>query len=151
MTSSRHQRKRLAVAVGPCVLGLLLVPLSQHPALASAELHPPAHTAQVNLGLDQTTATRVLAELSGASQESDSEKPKSMESQNKPEPAPGSASAVKKEAAPEDPFAFLKDWPFWVIVGGVAIAAGGTYMLLRNSNQKPACDMSRFNAGCFGS
>lgn len=103
----------------------------------------------VDLWLNPSAATRVMADLSGAAQESDTEKPKSMDDQAKPvAPPPGSAAAVKKEAPPPDSMAFLKDWPFWVIVGGVVVAAVGGYMLLRNSNDKAPC-APQFTAGCF--
>jgi uncharacterized membrane protein len=138
--------------IGTCVLGLSLTPVFQHPALASPSLgadgqgHP---AAAVNLRLDGTSARRVMADLSGAAQEDDSEKPKSMEEKAKPpEPAAGTAAAAKKEKPPEDPFAFVKDWPFWVIVGGAVILVAGGYMLLRNSNDKAPCPMD-FKAGCF--
>jgi hypothetical protein len=115
--------------------------------MASPEVHPPAGAAGVNLRLDRAGATRVMAELGGG-QASDTEKPKSMD-EKATEPAPGSASAVKKEAPPPDPYGFLKDWPFWVIVGGVVIAGAATYMLLRNSNEQGPC-APQFSGGCFG-
>ncbi len=149
MPAMTTRKKRFAVVIGPCVLGLLLVPIAQRSALASPEVHPPSGAAGVNLRLERAGATRVLAELSGASQEGDSEKPKSMEAQANTEPAPGAAAAVKKEAPPPDPYAFVKDWPFWVIVGGVVIAGAATYMLLRNSNEQGPCSPT-FNGGCFG-
>jgi hypothetical protein len=131
------------------VLGLLLVPIAQHPALASSEEYHLSGSPAVNLRLDRTGATRVMADLSGGAQESDTEKPKSMEAQASTEPAAGTASAVKKEAPPPDQFAFLKDWPFWVIVGGVVIAGAATYMLLSNSNEQGPC-APKFSGGCFG-
>lgn len=144
---------RSVAVVGACVLGLLLVPLGRHPAVASTppELgsQPRGRAAAVTLRLTPGAATRVLAELSGAAQESDAEKPKSMEEQTAPPPvAAGSAARAKKEAVPPDQFAFLKDWPFWVIVGGVVVAGVGGYMLLRNSNQTAPC-APQFTAGCF--
>jgi uncharacterized membrane protein len=137
--------------IGPCVLGLLLVPLGQHPAGASPSdiSIARARNGAVNLGLNLGSATRVMAELSGAAQESDHEKPKSMDEQAAPtQPPPTAAAAAKKAAPPPEPFAFVKDWPFWVIVGGVVIAGVGGYMLLHNSNQKAPC-APQFTAGCF--
>jgi hypothetical protein len=152
MTPSLPLRKRLAIVIGPCVLSLLLVPLGQHAVFASPELTPPTRPAAVNLRLDGARATRVLADLSGAAQEDDPDKPRSMEEQaNAPsrKAAPGTSAAVKKEAPPPDSFAFVKDWPFWVIVGGVLVAGVAGFVLLRNSNQDGPC-APQFNAGCFG-
>ena len=151
MTPCRPLRKRLVFVIGPCVLGLLLVPLGQHPAGASPSdiSTARARNGAVNLGLNLGSATRVMAELSGAAQESDHEKPKSMDEQAAPtQPPPTAAAAAKKAAPPPEPFAFVKDWPFWVIVGGVVIAGVGGYMLLHNSNQKAPC-APQFTAGCF--
>jgi hypothetical protein len=151
------KRKWLAAVIGPCVLGLLLVPLGTREALGEAlrsnasegrPRSPETPSAVLNLRLNQSGATRVLAELGGAAQEEDKEKPRSMDA---PAPLPKSArnaAAVKKEAPPPDRFAFVKDWPFWVIVGGVVLAGVGGYMLLRNSNDKAPC-APQFNAGCF--
>jgi uncharacterized membrane protein len=129
-------------------LALFLAPILERPAGASpsVEFGTPER-ATVNLRLTQRSAVRVMADLSGAAQESDAEKPKSMEEQAALK-AKASAAAAKKPPPPPDPFAILKDWPFWVIVGGVVIAGVGGYMLLRNSNDKAPCD-ARFNAGCF--
>jgi hypothetical protein len=133
------------------MVGLLLVPLSQHPVMASPNLHPLEQPAgQLNLRLEPASAKRVLADLSGAAQEDDREKPKSMDEQAVPPPAPGSAAAVKKAPPPpDDPFAIVKDWPFWVIVGGVVVVGVAGYMLLRNSNQEGPCAPA-FAAGCYG-
>ncbi|MBC8133722.1 MAG: hypothetical protein H7X95_12130 [Deltaproteobacteria bacterium] len=154
MTPSRPQRIRFAAVVPPIVLGLLLLPLGQRPVAASptvsAEVNSQSRPGSLNLRLNQGAATRVFAELSGAAQESDTEKPKPMEGQGAAtDPASPQAAAVKKAPPPpEDKFAFVKDWPFWVIVGGVVIAGVGGYMLLRNSNQDAPC-APQFNAGCF--
>lgn len=149
MTPSRPQRIRLAVVIGTCVLGLSLAPIFQRTAAASPGLTgADRRGSAVNLRLDGASATRVMADLSGAAQEDDGEKPKSMEEKAKAEPAPNAAAAAKKEKPPEDKFAFVKDWPFWVIVGGAVILVGGGIMLFRNSNQKAPCAID-FNAGCF--
>lgn len=151
MTPFNPRRKRLAVVnlvIAPLVLGLLLMPVAQRTAVASPDLHPPARSNPVNLhlDLDNTAATRVLAQ-EGAAQESDTDAPKSVEPKK---PADPNTAGVKKEKAPEDPFAMVKDWPFWVIVGGVVLVGAAGYMLLRNSNQTPPCDSGKFDAGCFG-
>lgn len=152
MTPFNPRRKRFAlvnVVIAPLVLALLLMPVAQRPAVASPDLHPPARSNPVNLhlDLDNTAATRVLAQ-EGAAQESDLDAPKTVEPKK---PVDANTAGVKKEAPPEDPFAMVKDWPFWVIVGGVVVAGVTGYMLLRNSNQEPPCDTSKFPAGCFGS
>jgi len=99
----------------------------------------------VNLRLDAVAATRVMA-AEGAAQENDNDAPKPMEKVTVTKKAAGE----KPPEPPKDRFAFAKDWPFWVIVGGVLIAAGGTYMLLRNGNSTPACDHGTYTSGCFG-
>jgi hypothetical protein len=148
MTSPRPKNRRLAVVVALCVVGLILVPMARTQALASPNLRPPPRSSAVDLRLDQTTATRVLADLEGAAQANDAEKPRSMDA-----PAVTKRSAHPPVAAPppQDKFAFLKDWPFWVIVGGVVLAGVGGFVLWNNSNQKPACDMTTFALGCRGS
>jgi len=150
MTPSRPRRNRLAVVnlvVAPLILGLLLVPVGQRVAMASPELHPPARPNAVNLhlDLDNASATRVLAQ-EGAAQESDADAPKTVEPKKPVDP---NTAGMKKEKPPEDQFAMLKDWPFWVIVGGVLVGGAVTYMLLRNSNETPPCG-DAYTAGCFG-
>jgi len=138
---------------GACVVGMLSLPLS--PAMASpmgATANPP-RAGQVNLGIDSSTAarvlrpsaTRVVAAEEGASQEADTEKPKAMDDQA----ATAKAKSAPKAAEPEDPYAFLKDWPFWVIVGGAVIAGAATYMLVKNANDVAPCG-ARYTSGCFG-
>ena len=122
------------------------MPLSHGQALASPDLHPAGRPAEVNLRLDHATATRLLSELEGAAQEADRDQPRSMEEQAAPK-----ATAAKKAPPPEDKFAFVKDWPFWVIVGGVLVAGVGAVILFQNSNKKAPCDMTTFTSGCFGS
>lgn len=152
MTPFRPRRKRLAIVnlvIAPLVLGLLLVPLGQRVAVASPELHPPARSNPVNLhlDLDGSSATRVLAQApEGAAQESDADAPKTVEPKKPVDP---NTAGVKKEKPPEDPFAIVKDWPFWVIVGGVIVVGAAGYMLLRNSNEVPPCG-DAFAGGCFG-
>jgi hypothetical protein len=55
----------------------------------------------------------------------------------------------KKPADSGDSLAFLKDWPFWAIVGGVVLAGAATFMIVENHNQKHACG-AVYDAGCFG-
>lgn len=124
------------------VAGLVLA--TPKVVLASPWVGVGAAPGPVNLRMDASTATRILAIEEGASQENDSEKPKTMADQGAPKPT---GKAV--EPAPESKFAFVKDWPFWVIVGGVVVAGVATYMLVKNANDTPPCG-ARYTAGCFG-
>jgi hypothetical protein len=136
-------------------VGLLLTLLVQTPLRASPDLQPSARMGNVDLRsvdlrLDGATAGRLLAQ----SQESDNEKPKPEEKPDdmKVTVTKGGADSSKKAAAPaasEDSFAFLKDWPFWVITGGVIIVGVATYMIVRNSNEKHSCP-TLDDAGCYG-
>lgn len=151
MTSSKTKRRRHAAkavgATGVCAVGLLLTLLIQTPLAASPDLRPPARAGEVNLRLDGATAVRLLAE----EQTEDTEKPKSDEMKitvtkaGPNDPKPAAAASGEK-----DSLAFLKDWPFWVIVGGVIVGGIATYMIIRNSNQKPGCDTNMFDGGCHG-
>jgi len=155
MTPPRPLSKRLAAAIVPVLVGVLSVALVQRPVLATSDVQPAGRSSAVNLNLDRAAATRVMADLSGgtptgAAQEEDKEKPRSMDEQSTMEPGKKAAPTVKKEAPPpEDKMAFVKDWPFWVIVGGVVIAGAAGYMLLRNSNQESPC-APQFHGNCFG-
>jgi hypothetical protein len=117
------------------------------PAAESGSAEP------VSLTLDPATGMRLAMAEDGASQEADTEKPKPMD-----EPkitvtkvtGDGSEAAAKKKSGPKkDSFAFVKDWPFWVIVGGVVVAGVAVFMIYRNANQPEPCG-SRFTSGCFG-
>jgi hypothetical protein len=131
------------------------------PAWASPALEAPASVPAraVNLRLDSRTAGRLLAESgSGASStEDDSGGDKSKTGDNAGEKSDEpkltvtkADKAAKKPAADSgDNLAFLKDWPFWAIVGGVVIAGAATYMIVQNHNQKHACS-AIYDAGCFG-
>src|SRR3569623_2118494 len=55
----------------------------------------------------------------------------------------------KKPADSGDSLAFLKDWPFWAIVGGVVLAGAATFMIVENHNQKHACG-AVYDGCCFG-
>ena len=55
----------------------------------------------------------------------------------------------KKKEPSGDSTAFLKDWPFWAIVGGVILAGAATFMIVENHNQKHACG-AVYDGGCFG-
>lgn len=155
MRPPRPLPKRIAASVVPVLVGLLTVSLVERPVLATPDLQGAGRVNAINLNLDHAAATRVMADLSqgtpsGAAQEADTEKPRSMEEQEKLEPGKKPApTAVKKEAPPPDTFAFVHDWPFWVIVGGVVIAAAAGYMLLRNSNQESPC-APQFSGNCLG-
>jgi uncharacterized membrane protein len=137
-------------SLAACSIACLALSTSANPALASPALGALSRTAEVNLRIDPSAATRVLAADEGASQEPDAEKPKAMDDQASA--AAAKAAGPKKAGAaeaPEDKFAFAKDWPFWVIVGGVVVAGAATFMLVRNANDTPPCG-ARYTAGCFG-
>jgi uncharacterized membrane protein len=137
-------------SLAACSIACLALSTSANPALGSPALGALSRTAEVNLRIDPSAATRVLAADEGASQEPDSEKPKAMDDQASA--AAAKAAGPKKPGAPEAPedkFAFAKDWPFWVIVGGVVVAGAATFMLVRNANDTPPCG-ARYTAGCFG-
>jgi hypothetical protein len=139
------------VVVGICAAGLILAPIASTPALASSTVTPGSQPAAVNLRIDGATATRVLSQAEGAAQEADPDQPKPMEEQAVTGPR-HPVVKVKKAVPPPPPnhFAFLKDWPFWVIVGGVVVAGVGGLVLLHNSNKESPCGV-QFTSGCFGS
>jgi len=147
MTQSRPRRRWFVSSLAACSIVCLALSTSADPALASPALGPLSRPAEVNLRIDPSAATRVLAADEGASQEPDAEKPKAMDDQASA--AAAKAAGPKKPEAPEDKFAFAKDWPFWVIVGGVVVAGAATFMLVRNANDTPPCG-ARYTAGCFG-
>jgi hypothetical protein len=139
-------------------LGLATLLIAQTPALASPGVFEPLSApsgTKLNLGLDSRAAGRLLAESKpeGAGGVTDDEKPKSPEKSDEVKLTVLKGSDAKRPAEPSssgDSFAFVKDWPFWVIVGGVVVAGAATYMIVRNSNQGHACLADTYNAGCFG-
>lgn len=150
MTKSRPRRRWFVSTLAAGSVALLSLTTPANPALASpaqGALSRPSRVNLLNLRIDAPTATRVLALEEGASQAPDSEKPKAMDDQATA--AASKAAGPKKPEPPEDKFAFAKEWPFWVIVGGVVVAGAATFMLVRNANDTPPCG-ARYTAGCFG-
>jgi len=147
MTQSTPQERWFVSILTAGSVALLTLGTPAAPALAAPALGTLSRTTEVNLRIDPSTATRVLAAEEGAAQEPDTEKPKAMDDQAAATSA--RAAGPVKPAEPEDKLAFLKDWPFWVIVGGVVVAGAATYMLVRNANDTPPCG-ARYTAGCFG-
>lgn len=151
-------RKQAAPSV---TVGLLAAVFFATPAWASPGSESPANPAVggVNLRLDSRTARRLLAETgSGASPNGDaagSDKTRADETAgektDEPKLTVTTADKAAKKPSPgsEDSLAFLKDWPFWAIVGGVVIVGAATYMIVQNHNQKHACS-AIYDAGCFG-
>lgn len=132
-------------------------PLSQ--AVPAAAIAPtaaavsPVGSAGVDLRLDSRTAGRLLAEGgagSGDEKAKDDEKPGEKADEGpKLTVSKGPPAAPPKAPGSDDTFAFVKDWPFWAIVGGVVIVGASVYMINRNSNQERSCS-SIYNGGCFG-
>jgi hypothetical protein len=127
-----------------CLVAVLVFATTPKMVFASPWAGGGTAPALVNLRVDPSAARRILAADEGASQENDTEKPKAMEDQAAPK-----ATGKVAEPPPESKFAFVKDWPFWVIVGGVVVASVATYMLVKNANDTPPCG-ARYTAGCFG-
>lgn len=140
-----------AVATGLLALFVAQAAASANPRAVDAVSASPS-AGQVNLGLDSRTAGRLLADARGGA--ADEESPKAMDT--KPDEMKLTVTKgtdVKKPAASEsngDSFAFVKDWPFWVIVGGVVVASAATYMIVRNSNTAHSCLADTFPGGCYG-
>jgi hypothetical protein len=142
---------------GAVAIGLLALFIAQAPVWASPGVFEPLSGgtgSKVNLGLDSRMAGRLLADSKGleGGGAADTETPKAMDKPDEVKLTVTKGSDIKRPAEPEkkDSFAFVKDWPFWVIVGGVVVAGAATYMIVRNSNQPHACLADTFNAGCFG-
>ena len=115
----------------------------------------PALDRTVELRLDGRTAGRLLAETKESDASGGGDKAKADETPGE-KGDDGVKTTVTKGAPPaskstgsEDTFAFVKDWPFWAIVGGVVIVGASVYMINRNSSQDRACP-GVYNAGCFG-
>lgn len=144
MTQPKRGTRWFVPTTVVCVVGLVVLSMPPKAALASPGLGALARPAQVNLHIEPSAAGRILAIEEGASQEADTEKPKSMNDQAAPR-----AAVAKPVEQPEDKLAFLKDWPFWVIVGGAVVAGVATYMLVKNANEVSPCG-ARYNSGCFG-
>lgn len=146
MTQPKRGMRWFVLTTAACLVAVLVFATTPRVVLASPWLGagPAPAPAPLNLRVDPSAARRILAVDEGASQENDTEKPKAMEDQAAPKP-----TGKPVAAAPESKFAFVKDWPFWVIVGGVVVASVATYMLVKNANDTPPCG-ARYTAGCFG-
>jgi hypothetical protein len=144
MTKPKRETRWFVPTTAVCAVGLVALSMTPAAALASSGMGTAVPPAQVNLHIEPSAAGRILAVEEGASQEADTEKPKSMNDQAAPR-----AVVAKPVQPPEDKLAFLKDWPFWVIVGGVIVAGAATYMLVKNANDVPPCG-ARYTQGCFG-
>ena len=138
--------------------GLLVALLAAAPAWATPAAVAPSVARPVNLRLDGSAAGRSLAAADSDSSLTGDEKP-SDDAAAKGEGAgksdelkltvSRSDGQKKKPADSGDSLAFLKDWPFWAIVGGVVLAGAATFMIVENHNQKHACG-AVYDAGCFG-
>ncbi|HEY8927230.1 MAG TPA: hypothetical protein VIU64_22760 [Polyangia bacterium] len=155
--SRRPKKGRVLLA------GLLLVTVGGTPAFATPSVEgasarsqdTPAAERKVELRLDGRAAGRLLAETkesdgSGADDKSKAdEKPGDKGDDGIKMTVTKGAPPAAKSTGSEDTFAFVKDWPFWAIVGGVVIVGASVYMINRNSSQDRNCP-SVYNAGCFG-
>ena len=144
-----------AVAAGLLTLFIAQASASATPGSIDLPSASSSAGAKVNLGLDNRTAGRLLADAkAGGGLAADDETPKAMDT--KPDEIKltvTKGSEIKKPApapASGDSFAFVKDWPFWVIVGGVVVAGAATYMIVRNGNQPHSCLADTFPGGCHG-
>ena len=140
--------------------GLLVALLAPAPAWATpAESASSASAAPaLNLRLDGRAAGRLLAasdsdSLEGGADKSSDAKAEGGEGAGKSDELKLTVTRgdgqKKKQADSGDSLAFLKDWPFWAIVGGVVLAGAATFMIVENHNQKHACG-AVYDAGCFG-
>jgi len=135
--------------------GLLVALLAAAPAHATPADATAAKPA-VNLRLDGRVAGRLLAasdtdSLEGGEKTGDAKE--GAEGAGKSDDMKLTVTRgdgqKKKPADSGDSLAFLKDWPFWAIVGGVVLAGAATFMIVENHNQKHACG-AVYDAGCFG-
>jgi hypothetical protein len=140
-------------------VGLLATVLVAAPAWATPASGEPAAapSSNVNLRLDGRAAGRLLADsdssLEGDKVSDDKTKADDKAGGEKPDEmkltVTKGGAAKPKAAGSDDSLAFLKDWPFWAIVGGVIIVGAATFMIVENHNQKHPCS-SMYDAGCFG-
>jgi len=148
-------RRALGLATTAGLLAALLVSAPAWATPAEVTATAPA-TPALNLRLDGRSAGRLLAasdsdSLEGGDKASDAKaeggdagKPDDMKLT-----VTRGDGQKKKTADSGDSLAFLKDWPFWAIVGGVVLAGAATFMIVENHNQKHACG-AVYDAGCFG-
>src|SRR3954452_1523893 len=112
---------------GLVVAGVVLLPLRAQVYASPGNAEHPVTASSVDLHLAPNAAARI------AMQEGDTEKPHSMKTAED-EPAPSTVVAPKKTAAAGDTFGFVKEWPFWAIVGGVLVATVGVVVIYKNSH-----------------
>ena len=139
--------------------GLLVALLAAAPAWATPAADAPSASRTVNLRLDGSAAGRSLAAADSDADSSLTGGEKASDETAKGEGGGKSddlkltvtrGDGQKKKAADSgDSMAFLKDWPFWAIVGGVVLAGAATFMIVENHNQKHACG-AVYDGGCFG-
>jgi len=133
--------------------GLLAAMLATTPAYATPA-DATAATPAVNLRLDGRAAGRLLAagdsdSLEGGDKASGEAGEGAAKSDEVKLTVTRGDGQKKKPADSGDSLAFLKDWPFWAIVGGVVLAGAATFMIVENHNQKHACG-AVYDGGCFG-
>jgi len=139
------------------MLGALLCPAPAWATPAEVTSTAPV-TPALNLRLDGRVAGRLLAasdsdSLEGGGDKASDAKAEGADSAGKSDDLKLTVTRgdgqKKKSADSGDSMAFLKDWPFWAIVGGVVLAGAATFMIVENHNQKHACG-AVYDAGCFG-
>jgi len=149
-------RRTLGLATTAALLAALLVSAPAWAAPAEVTATAPA-TPALNLRLDGRSAGRLLAASDSDSLEGGGDKAPDAKAEGG---EAGKSDDLKltvtrgdgqkrKSADSGDSLAFLKDWPFWAIVGGVVLAGAATFMIVENHNQKHACG-AVYDAGCFG-
>lgn len=150
-------RHRLGLAGTATLLAALLASAPAWATPAQGVASAPG-TSAVNLRLDGRAAGRLLAasdsdNLEGGGDKAADAKAEGGENAGKSDDVKLTVTrgdGQKKKAADSgDSLAFLKDWPFWAIVGGVVLAGAATFMIVENHNQKHACG-AVYDAGCFG-
>jgi len=136
------------------LLGALLCPAPAWATPAEVTSTAPA-TPALNLRLDGRVAGRLLAASDSDSIEGDKTSDAKAEGDTAGKSDDMKLTVTrgdgqrKKSADSGDSMAFLKDWPFWAIVGGVVLAGAATFMIVENHNQKHACG-AVYDGGCFG-
>lgn len=151
-------RRTLGLTATAALLAAMLAsaPAWATPAQAPSSTAP--GTPAVNLRLDGRAAGRLLAasdsdSLEGGGDKAPDAKAEGGENAGKSDDMKLTVTRgdgqKKKPADSGDSLAFLKDWPFWAIVGGVVLAGAATFMIVENHNQKHACG-AVYDGGCFG-
>lgn len=130
------------------MVGVVLLPLrAQVLATPLGPLEGRAPASSAELHLSESAAARIAL----GDQEGDTEKPKAMKTSNDEaaEAAARQNQPRKQAAEPGSTWDFLKDWPFWVIVGGVAVVAVGSIVIYKNTRPDDSCP-ALDTAGCYG-